>query len=220
MTRMDDAAVALEFTAHSPDTLPGPLHTLEQNGYAILPDFLPQAVTAALLAECQDLYNRGKTHIAGIGRGNHHQVLPAVRNDQMLWLDGAHLSATQTIYWQAMEDLRQRLNRTYFLGLVDYECHYAQYPAGGYYKRHRDVFQGTNRRRISSVFYMNVGWTPADGGQLRLFIPQGPGHATVDILPAAGTLVMFDSQMEHEVLPTQAVRHSLAGWLRCLKPLF
>ena len=215
MTRAQDTAVMLKFSAHTLDELPGPLRALAQNGYAIVPDFLSPAVTTALLAECQDLYNQGKTHTAGIGQGSRHRVLPTVRTDQIVWLDSADLTPAQTIYWQAMEDLRQCLNRAYFLGLVDYECHYAYYPAGGYYKRHRDAFQGTNRRRISSVFYMNFDGTAADGGQLRLFVPDDAGHATVDIPPVAGTLVIFDSQtMEHEVLPTQAIRHSLAGWLR------
>lgn len=218
MTHMNGAAMSLAFTTrvHNADKLHDPLQALAQNGYAIVPDFLSPSVTAALLAECQDLHNAGKTHTAGIGQGSRHQVLPAVRNDQVLWLDSTRLSPTQTLYWQAMEDLRQRLNRTHFLGLVDYECHYAHYPAGGYYQRHRDTFQGANQRRISSVFYMNFDWTAVDGGQLRLFTD----YTTVDVLPAAGTLVIFESQMEHEVLPTQAVRHSLAGWLRCREHVF
>ena len=221
MTRVHDTAA--EFAVLSlqiPNSLHEPLHALAQNGYTIVPDFLPHEVTSALLAECQDLYHQGKTHTAGIGRGSRHRVLSAVRNDQVVWLDSTHLSPAQAIYWQAMEDLRQQLNRTYFLGLVDYECHYAHYPVGGYYQKHRDTFHATNRRRISSVFYMNFDWTPANGGQLRLFIPQGSDDATVDVLPTAGTLVIFDSHMQHEVLPTQAMRHSLAGWLRCLEHVF
>ena len=217
MTRADDAAVGLTFTTQTPDRLQGPLSALAQNGYAIVPDFLSHTATTALLAECQGLYHQGKAHTAGIGQGSRHRVLPTVRNDQILWLDSAHLTRAQTIYWRAMEELRQCLNRVYFLGLVDYECHYAYYPAGGYYKRHRDVFQGTNRRRISSVFYMNFGATAADGGELRLFVPDGLRQTPVDIPPVAGTLVIFDSQaMEHEVLPTRVIRYSLAGWLRTM----
>lgn len=208
----DNATASLARAIHTPDFLHAPLHAWAQNGYALVPNFLSCDITAALLAECQDLHNKGKTHAAGIGQGSHHRVLPTVRNGQILWLDSTRLTPVQMIYWQAMEALRQRLNRVYFLGLMDYECHYAQYPPGGYYQRHRDTFRGTNRRRISSVFYMNFGWTAAQGGELRLFIPES-GQATVDILPTAGTLVIFHSQMEHEVLPTLAVRHSLAGWL-------
>ena len=129
MTRVQDTAVMLKFSAHTLGELQEPLRALAQNGYAIVSNFLSPAVTTALLAECQGLYHQGKAHTAGIGQGSRHRVLPTVRNDQIVWLDSTDLTPAQTIYWQAMENLRQCLNRAYFLGLVDYECHYAYYPA-------------------------------------------------------------------------------------------
>ncbi len=199
----------------APDRLDLLLETLAQNGYANLPDFLPQDTTAALLGELHALYQAGKAHAAGIGLGNDYRVLPTVRNDAILWLDPANLAPAQTVYWQAMEDLRVRLNHRYFLGLTDYESHFAQYPAGGFYKRHLDVFRGKSRRRISCVFYLNFPWSSVDGGQLRLYLPGGPAETSVDIPPLAGSLVVFDSQtIEHEVLPALRPRASLAGWLR------
>ncbi len=202
-------------TSCAPDRLDLLLESLAQNGYAILPDFLPQDVTAALLGEQHTLYQAGKAQAAGIGLGKDYRVLPEVRNDRILWLDPASLPPAQALYWQAMEDLRLRLNRRYYLGLTDLESHFAQYPPGGYYKRHLDVFRGKSRRRISCVFYLNFHWCSGDGGQLRLYLPGEAGETPMDIPPLAGSLVIFDSQtIEHEVLPALRPRASLAGWLR------
>jgi SM-20-related protein len=201
--------------ACAPDRLDLLLETLAQNGYASLPDFLPQDSTAALLSELHTFYQAGKARAAGIGLGRDYRILPAVRNDSILWLDPANLPPAQAVYWQAMEDLRLRLNRRYYLGLTDLESHFAQYPPGGYYKRHLDVFRGNSRRRISCVFYLNFHWRSGDGGQLRLYLPGAEGETPLDILPQAGSLVVFDSQsIEHEVLPALRPRASLAGWLR------
>ncbi len=199
----------------APDRLDLLLETLAQNGYVCVPDFLSQNTSAALLGELHTLYNAGKAFAAGIGQGDNYRVQPAVRSDTILWLDPASLPPAQAIYWQAIEDLRLRLNRRYFLGLTDIESHFAQYPTGGLYKRHLDVFRGKSRRRISCVFYLNFPWSRADGGQLRLYLPGDQGETRVDILPLAGSLVVFDSQtIEHEVLPARRPRASLAGWMR------
>ena len=203
------------FASSAPDRLDLLLEMLAQNGYASLPDFLPQDTSAALLGELHTLYDAGKAFAAGIGLGNDYRVLSAVRNDSILWLDPASLLPAQAVYWQAIEHLRLRLNRRYFLGLTDIETHFAQYSTGGFYKRHLDVFRGKSRRRISCVFYMNFHWSRADGGQLRLYLPGDQGETSVYILPLAGSLVVFDSQtIEHEVLPARRPRASLAGWMR------
>lgn len=202
-------------TSPAPDRLDAPLEALGQHGYASLTDFLPRDTVAALLGEFHTLYNAGKARAAGIGLGKDHRVRPDVRNDTIIWLDPARLSPAQAVYWQAMEDLRWRLNHRYFLGLTDYESHFARYPTGGFYKRHLDVFRGQHRRRISCALYLNFHWSSLDGGQLRLYLPGQSGETWVDILPLAGSLVMFDSQaIEHEVLPALRPRTSLAGWLR------
>ena len=210
-----DAPGPAPAVSSSPDRLDLLLEMLTQHGYASLPDFLPQDTTAALLGELHILYQAGLAHAAGIGLGTDYRVVPTVRNDTILWLDPANLPPAQAIYWQALEDLRLRLNQHNFLGLTDHESHFAQYQPGGCYKRHLDVFRGKSRRRISCVFYMNFHWSRADGGLLRLYLPAPSGETVVDILPLAGSLVVFDSQtIEHEVLPALRPRASLAGWLR------
>jgi SM-20-related protein len=104
------------------------------------------------------------------------------------------------------------LNGATMLGLFDTELHYAWYPRGAGYQRHVDQPQGRVQRQVSLVLYLNEGWEPAAGGELRIF-DAGDGHR--DIEPIAGRLVCFFTPgREHAVLPTQRERLSVSGWFR------
>ena len=93
------------------------------------------------------------------------------------------------------------------------ELKYAYYPCGGRYQKHVDGFNaGAVHRVWSFLLYLNEGWTPSDGGHLRVYDVGGsPGH--IDVAPAAGTLVVFKSDaVPHEVMPTTAQRLAVVGW--------
>jgi SM-20-related protein len=110
-----------------------------------------------------------------------------------------------------LDDLRLRCNRELLLGLADVEAHYAIYPQGARYARHRDRFRDDDARVLSCVLYLNEAWTSEDGGALRLYTEEG----TVDITPLGGTFVAFlSADFEHEVLPARRERVALAGWFR------
>ena len=113
-----------------------------------------------------------------------------------------------------MEALRSGLNSTLYLGLFDYECHYAIYGAGTGYAKHSDVLHGTRNRVVSTVFYLNENWQSGDGGELRLFEPNG--EATIATLnPNFGTMIIFLSEsFPHEVLMAHNKRRSITGWFR------
>eukprot|EP00928_Gymnodinium_smaydae_P034774 TRINITY_DN24578_c0_g1_i1.p1 TRINITY_DN24578_c0_g1~~TRINITY_DN24578_c0_g1_i1.p1 ORF type:complete len:301 (-),score=50.51 TRINITY_DN24578_c0_g1_i1:98-937(-) len=72
-------------------------------------------------------------------------------------------------------------------------------------------------RRVTAILYLNdKDWRPetsesmGDGGALRIF--DAAGHA--DIVPAGGTLVLFDSRkFPHEVRPSQRDRVALTCWI-------
>jgi len=106
------------------------------------------------------------------------------------------------------------MNLRLFLGLFDYECHYAYYDAGAFYKKHVDAFRGSNTRILSTVLYLNPDWTPDDGGELVMYTPDG--QSVIDtIAPRFDRLVVFLSEeFPHEVLPTKVYRYSLTGWFR------
>ena len=65
-----------------------------------------------------------------------------------------------------MNELRLMVNRQFYLGLFDYECHYAKYEHSDFYKKHLDAFKGRSNRVFSTVSYLN---TPAQGGELIIY---------------------------------------------------
>ena len=173
--------------------------------------FLTEELTIALGAECLLLNNVGAMKRAGVGRGNEQAVRPTIRGDQIAWLKVGQSIACDR-YLQMMENLRVGLNRTLFLGLDEYESHFAFYASGASYLKHLDRFQDDDSRIVSVVVYLNSDWLPEQGGALRL---HPGGKCTEDITPTGSRLVMFMSaDMLHEVLPATRDRMSLAGWFR------
>ena len=113
-----------------------------------------------------------------------------------------------------MEALRIGLNEALFLGLFDYECHYAIYDAGSGYAKHSDVLQGKKNRILSTVLYLNEDWQASDGGELVMFDPAG-NAVIATVIPTFGTMIIFLSEsFPHEVLLAHSKRRSIAGWFR------
>lgn len=183
---------------------------LAARGYAIVDNALPAALTDALFIHFKSLAP-DDFHSAGIGRQRDHQFNRFVRNDAISWLDGSHAASRDYLAW--MEALRLALNRRLFLGLFDFECHYAWYARGSFYRKHYDAFKGRSRRVVSTVFYLNPTWSPAYGGELVMYNAQD--RKLEHVIPCYGRLVVFLSeQFAHEVLPVNKPRYSIAGWFR------
>jgi len=185
------------------------------DGCAVEVDFLPQAIISALANEARARDAAGEFHAAGVGRGATHVQQSDVRGDRILWLDESSASPVEHPFWQALDELRLALNATLQLGLFSFEAHYALYPAGAFYRRHRDRFRNdaaaSDVRVISCAMYLNEGWHLADGGALRIY----EGERARDVLPVAGTLACFLSdRFEHEVLPATRERLAITGWFR------
>jgi SM-20-related protein len=185
------------------------------DGCAVEADFLPHATVAALANEARRRDAAGEFHAAGIGRGTERVQRSDVRGDRILWLDEGSAKPVQQPLWQALDALRAALNEKLLLGLFSFEAHYALYPPGAFYRRHRDQFRGcaasSDDRVISCVIYLNQDWSPADGGALRIY----DDELVRDVLPVAGTMACFLSdRFEHEVLPATRERLALTGWFR------
>ncbi|MDQ2075192.1 2OG-Fe(II) oxygenase [Marinimicrobium sp. ABcell2] len=193
------------------DTFDQIAQSLEQVGYAVLSGVLPASLTDSLFADLKAL-EQAEFKPAGVGRQDDFQVNRFVRLDKICWLRGESQASAEFLAWT--EKLREGLNRRLFLGLFDYECHYASYPVGAFYKKHLDAFKGQSNRVLSTVFYLNPSWQPADGGELVLY-PESGSEPLEVILPEYGKLVIFLSEeFPHEVLPAHRPRHSIAGWFR------
>ncbi len=183
--------------------------SLASCGYYIKTNALPERLIDALSLTAQDSTRQFQS--AGIGRSDDHQINQVIRNDSIQWLTGKN--QTQAIYLNEMERLRIAINRRLFLGLFDYEAHFAHYPIGGFYKKHVDAFKGQSNRVLTTVLYLNRNWCEEDQGHLLLYNTEG--SLIKAILPNAGTLVVFLSEeFPHEVIPTTRERLSIAGWFR------
>jgi SM-20-related protein len=190
------------------------LDTLAERGWLVLPEFLAPEQVAALREQAGAQWNAGAFHAAGVGRAHELNVNASIRSDQVQWLEPADEGALAD-YQAFMEDLRGNLNRAMYLGLFEFESHFAVYPPGAFYQRHLDNFRGTSARIITAILYLNAGWQEGDCGQLRLYTDGSDGGDYVDIFPQAGQLVLFRSaKFWHEVLPARRERFSLTGWLR------
>jgi len=185
--------------------------SISTHGCVVLDNALPANLAVGLLQHFKSLDDE-KFRRAGIGRENDFQVNRFVRTDEIHWLDGSHPVTREYFEW--MEYFREGMNLRLFLGLFDYECHYAYYDAGAFYKKHVDAFRGSNTRILSTVLYLNPDWTPDDGGELVMYTPDG--QSVIDtIAPRFDRLVVFLSEeFPHEVLLTKVSRYSLTGWFR------
>ncbi len=184
---------------------------LSQQGYIILDAALPEQMVTGLFVHYQSI-NAKEFDQAGIGRENDHQLNPFVRSDEIFWLDKSQPACIYYLNWS--ENLRLELNKRLFLGLFDYECHYAWYPTGAFYKKHFDAFNGNTNRVISTVLYLNPNWQPGDGGELLIYCKDEVDPIET-IQPYFGRLVIFLSEdFPHEVVKTNKPRRSLAGWFR------
>ena len=202
---MDLIAARPEAGIPSFDTLS---RELETRGYVVIPEGLPQIVAEELLRYV-DSVDASDFHRAGIGRGADEHTNRFVRRDRIHWL---HESRPELAEWRRFTDaLRTQLNRQLFLGLFSFESHLARYSPGDFYKKHYDAFRGEANRVVSLVCYLNAGWAPADGGELRLYTDA----MTVTVPPEYRSLVLFlTEEMLHEVLPAHRERWSVTGWFR------
>jgi len=186
--------------------------SIAETGIAISADFLPAKVVAALADDARRRDAAGAFRAAGIGRGAARVTDADLRGDRILWLDPDDVAPSVRSAAAALDALRATLNSTLFLGLVSFETHYAIYPPGAGYRRHRDRFVDDDARVLSCVLYLNADWTALHGGALRMHCDNG---VVRDILPIAGTLVCFRSErFDHEVLPSTRERLSLTGWFK------
>ncbi|MGH8410868.1 MAG: 2OG-Fe(II) oxygenase, partial [Pseudomonas sp.] len=131
--------------------------------------FLPEALTLELAAECQKRAAEGELAPAAVGRGPSQEIREGIRGDHIQWLEPGEVVACDN-YLELMDSLRVAMNRGLFLGLEDFESHFAMYPPGAFYLKHVDRFRDDDRRMVSAVIYLNNAWLPEHGGQLRMYL--------------------------------------------------
>ncbi|GAB2597458.1 2OG-Fe(II) oxygenase [Spirosoma areae] len=183
-------------------------------GYGLIDNFLSPADVMALATRLHERRQAGQFRLSAIGNQN-VTLESAIRGDEILWIDEATATPDEANFLQRIGEFVQYVNQTCYLGLREYEFHYALYPPGAFYKRHLDQFRTDSRRKLSVICYLNTDWQETDGGQLALYLPDAEAERQVLITPTGGRLVCFESgQLEHEVLPATRERLSVTGWLK------
>lgn len=189
------------------------------DGYGIHDNFLNPDEVNALANRLHERRQAGQFRAAGIGN-QQVTVESQIRGDEIVWLDESTATPEEVTFLQRIGEFVEYVNQTCYLGLRDYEFHYAVYPPGTFYKRHLDQFRSDSRRKLSVICYLNTNWQESDGGQLALYLPEPDGtEKTITITPTGGRLVCFESgRLEHEVLPATRERLSVTGWLKTAAP--
>ncbi|EJC6802447.1 2OG-Fe(II) oxygenase [Vibrio parahaemolyticus] len=183
------------------------IDALATDGYYIWDDFLSEDEVSQLRDCIPDNWKKAR-----IGRNDDVTRIESIRSDKIQWLKPA-MGQPIANYLSKMEEIRQEVNRHFFLGLFEYEAHFAKYEKGDFYQKHLDCFKGNENRRLTTVFYMNESWSEEDAGELVVYDLNDKEIATIP--PRGGRLLVFLSeQFPHEVLPTNAERFSIAGWFR------
>ncbi|EIV8660327.1 TPA: 2OG-Fe(II) oxygenase [Vibrio parahaemolyticus] len=183
------------------------IDALATDGYYIWDDFLSEDEVTQLRDCIPDNWKNAR-----IGRNDDVTRIESIRSDKIQWLKPA-MGQPIANYLSKMEEIRQEVNRHFFLGLFEYEAHFAKYEKGDFYQKHLDCFKGNENRRLTTVFYMNESWSEEDAGELVVYDLNDKEIATIP--PRGGRLLVFLSeQFPHEVLPTNAERFSIAGWFR------
>lgn len=184
-----------------------------ETGLAVVPGFITRAQARRLRAAARNLHEGDGFRPAGVGRGPSFRVRPEVRCDEVCWLEPGRHGEDVTEWIARMEGLRLAFNARLFLGLFGYEAHFSVYPPGAFYRTHVDRFADAPLRMLSAVLYLNQAWEAEDGGALRIYQGAAGQRPWLDVVPEAGTLVVFLSdRFPHEVLPARRRRWSLTGW--------
>lgn len=179
------------------------LDDLDQHGFTIIDHAYSAEYGLQLVAECTSNLNRFRE--AAIQNG----VISNIRSDHILWINEELTIAQQHI--DALKQLSQILNYSFYLGIQDVEAHFACYNAGEFYALHRDNPQGKNGRMISTVYYLHQEWQDDWGGKLHL---QDKNNVWHTIEPQPNRIAMFQSDLLHEVLEAKHQRLSITAWLR------
>lgn len=187
------------------------IDALAARGFAVAREALPRVLVRGLRQRARALDASGAFAAAGVGRGESRVARTDIRGDRIAWLHESPDDACELQARAWLDAVRVRCNRELMLGLESLEAHYAIYPPGTRYARHRDRFRDDDARMLSCIVYLNEDWTADDGGALHLFA----GDETVEVLPEGGTVVLFlAADFEHEVLPARRERLALTGWFR------
>lgn len=104
------------------------IDAIATHGYYIWDDFLSEEEVAHLRACIPDNWKKAR-----IGRNEDVTRIESIRSDKIQWLK-PDMGEPIASYLNKMEDIREAVNRHLYLGLFEYESHFAKYEQGDFYK--------------------------------------------------------------------------------------
>lgn len=169
---------------------------------------LDPKLATLLLERFQEVQNQGLLTTAAISQET--TQAKAIRNDLTYWLEKEH-HTTESLMLENLEQVQTALKNYFRISLSHLECHFAFYPPGHFYKKHIDQTADNNKRFFSFVIYLNPNWKTSDGGKL---IGYQQEEKLFEVMPHFGEMIIFRSDIPHEVEMSHNERRSIAGWFR------
>ncbi|MGQ3889759.1 2OG-Fe(II) oxygenase [Legionella sp. CNM-1927-20] len=186
------------------------VNQLYEQGFYIGDQFLEEESAQLLRCRALELMKRNEFRAAKIGSLTNTTYNESIRTDKIYWLESN--SPNTQHFWQIITQIKTRLNKTLYLGLNEFEVHFAFYQAGTFYRKHIDQFKDKKNRKISFVYYLNADWQDSFGGQLLIYDEQN--KLITSISPTWNRFICFLSHLPHEVNKTTMDRLSITGWLK------
>lgn len=178
------------------------LDKLAIDGWLVIDDVFDHRALQSLQAESGFIEYRDAELTAGIR-------LSHIRGDKIRWINEHFFAGFY--YLQSINALAAIFNQTLFTGIRHSEAHYACYPIGFGYQWHSDNPTGRDERVLSAVFYLNDNWEASAGGAVEIVDNHGVHHT---VMPVANRLIVFNSDLQHQVQIAHRQRYSIATWMR------
>lgn len=195
------------------------------NNFVVIDNFIPFDDCVALLSLLNERKFKGAFKPAAIGKSGEKEIIQEIRSDQIHWLDENDASEMVNAWFERIHLLSATLKEQLFLPIKRFECHFAHYPYGTFYKKHLDAFRLSEGRILSVIGYLTPNWQLGDGGELLIYDhkikPASKQPVIKTIEPLMGRLVILRSDtVPHEVAFSKKDRYSITGWLRQDELLF
>lgn len=183
------------------------INDLVLDGWSYQKNFISMDLMENLKSVCLERNHSGIFQKAAIGKEKN--IVENIRSDKIAWIQENESNKFVMEYQNILNQVKEKINQELFLGLTDYECHFAIYPEESFYKPHLDRFKNSSRRTVTFICYLNPDWKKGDGGELKLHLDKG----SEIVEPLGGSVVCFLSdKILHEVLISKKERMSLTGW--------
>ncbi|XP_078344309.1 prolyl hydroxylase EGLN3-like isoform X2 [Oculina patagonica] len=195
------------------------VETLREQGYCYIDDFHGEDTARKILGEVKVLHQREKFTDGQLvsSNGNGSMLNKKIRDDKITWVDGKEENcATISFHMMRVNALIRECNAL----IEEYDIEHrtkamvACYPGQGTgYKKHIDN-PNQDGRCITTLYYLNPGWTEEKGGMLKLYPGGCDEDGAVKILPKLDRLLLFwsDRRNPHKVEPSHDVRYAITLW--------